>query len=152
MPSLLGPFFDVVERPSPWTENSEEIISYALDNIAKDVQSRVRSRLDVGIDYSSAMRASGIVTRHESGQLIIKHEASSGAEDTVVEDLFSTSMDPPTMSAGKLLFRTIHEKELQRKNQDVIQRSVEDAMGLKFVQHLEDGIRIVKAKHPELVR
>jgi hypothetical protein len=152
MSSILGPFFDIEPMLSVWEVAAQDVIQLALDNVANDVQSRVRSRIDTGIDMRSAVRAQAITVRNEVGQLVIKTDPKKAPpeENTTVNDLFHTSTQPPTMEGGQLIFRRLKENQLRSRNEAAVKSSVEDAMKLSFPEHLNNAIRVVKSENPEI--
>lgn len=152
MGSILGPFIDIEPKDNAW-DHSEDIISYAIDNIAKDVQSRLKSRLDNGADLNAAVRARTVTVRNEEGRLIIKAEQTTDdRENTTIGDLFGTMSPTPYIENNKMIFRQLHESEIAKKNTDIIKYSIEEAVRLNLGRHVEDGIRKVIAENPELLR
>lgn len=152
MGSLLGPFFDIDTLPSVWDVAAEDVIQIAMDNIAKDVQNKVRSRIDTGINTKAAIRARTITVRNESGQLIIKTnpEKDTSANNASVDDLFHSSTKPPTVRGGKLIFRKLEEEQLQRRNVEIVRHSIMESMSLNFSDHLQRAVRQVKSENPEI--
>jgi len=150
--SILGPFFDIDALPTVWDVAANDVMQIAMDNIAKDVQNKVRSRIDTGIDTSAAIRARTITVRNEEGQLIIKTNPEQGIDknNASVHDLFHPSTQPPTVRGGKLIFRKLEEEQLQRRNVEVVRNSVMEAMSLNFSDHLQSAVRKVKSENPEI--
>lgn len=149
----MGNFIEFEEKLSHWDIASDDIINHALDNIAKDVQSRVRSRIDTGLDVSSSMRAQSVMVRNNAGQLVIKtNERSAGPTESSTSDLFRASSATPTMERGQLIFRRIREEQVARQNVAAVESSVKESMGLRFSEYIENGIRIAKSENPDLLK
>lgn len=148
MPSLFGPVINVTESPNAW-DFSNDIIQHALDGVATNLQERLRSRLDSGVSYTSAMRARSITVRNEEGQLIVKEKAPD--QGTQINDLFKTSTAPPTIDGGQMVFRQMQEKEINRRNEQTVKHSFEEIMRLRFSEHIEEGIRRVRSENPSLL-
>jgi hypothetical protein len=150
--SILGPFFNIDMMPSVWDIASEDVVQIAMDNIAKDVQNKVRSRIDTGINAKAAIRARTITVRNEAGQLVIKTNTEKGTstDNESVDDLFYPSTKPPTTKGGKLIFRKLEEDQLQRRNVEIVRNSVMESMSLNFSDHLQRAVRKVKSENPEI--
>lgn len=149
--SIFGPFFRVDEKVSPWEVGSERIMDHALNETAKDLQHRVRSRLDSGVDLRAAIRARTVTVRNEMGDLVIKSADAEGSGDnTTVNDLFQAAMITPSVEGNKVIFRAIREEQLSERNTAAIKGAFTETMGLQFKNNLEDGVRRVIAETPQL--
>lgn len=130
-------------KPSPWDAHSGDIFTHALDNIAKDVEFHLKSRLDSGIDPTQANIARKVTVRNDMGQLVIQEQDQGIVQ---AENLFTPSTRPPSYVDGKLVFRHVSEDEILQRRTQAIKHSVQDAMTLKFKQYLEDGSKKVAAE------
>ncbi|MHC4644921.1 MAG: hypothetical protein ACYTBJ_05435 [Planctomycetota bacterium] len=155
MPSIFGRYFEVVPKASPWDSHGEDILGYAMDNIAKDMQTRLRSRIDTGSDIHAALRARTVTVRASDGRLEIRAQETDDEpqEDTQISDLFHASkQNHPFVENGKMIFRQIREKEISRKNLEAVKSSLEDSLKLNLSRHIEDGVRRVKSENSELLK
>jgi hypothetical protein len=152
MASILGPFLTIEPKANAW-DHSGDITSYVLDNIARDVQSRLKSRLDTGADLHAATRARTVTVRNDSGRLVIKaEETNDDRENTTIDDLFRATSPTPYIENNKLIFRQLKQQEVNRKNLNAVKNSLEEAVKLNLNRHVEDGIRKVVAENPEIRR
>jgi hypothetical protein len=143
---------DITQAESAW-DSSDSVLSYALDGIAKDVQTRIRSRIDTGIGGSSAIRASSVKVRAEDGRLVIKSDPQMDeGEDTSINDLFGTRTPVPYIEDNKLIFRRINEEQTKRRVNNVVVGSVTEALGLSFDKHLRESVSRVVSENPRIRR
>lgn len=153
MASIFGPFFTVTPKPNVFDNFGDEVMGYALDNIARDLKTRLRSRLDTGVDLNAALRASRLKVQHEAGRITINTgDTGDEGEETTVQDLFQPTMEAPTVDSNKLVFRQIRAQELERKNVEVVREGMKEVMNLHFVDHVAEGVKRVSSKHPELLK
>ena len=152
MPSIFGDFITIEPKPSAW-DREKDIESYVIDNIAKDVESRLRSRLDTGADLNAIVRARTVTVRNEEGRLVIKaEETTDDRENTTIDDLFRSTNPTPYIENNKLIFRQLKQQEVDRRNLDAVKNSVEESLRLNLNRHLEDGIQKVIDESPEISR
>lgn len=150
MGSILGPFIDIQAKPSAVDESLREVLDHAYKQVANDVRSKVKARLDTGVDLNAAIKAASTKVEYEAGRIIIRSgEESEEGEETKISDLFQTNMEPPTEDRGKLIFRQIQEKELARKNEETVRDAVKESMILRFSEHFSDGVKRVESVRPE---
>lgn len=152
MGSIFGPFIDIEEKPTAW-QYAEDINSYILDNIAKDVEARLRPRLDSSGNLFSRSKTGPVKVRNESGRLVIQAEgAEEGQENTTLDDLFRSSAQSPYIENNKLIFRELKEQEVSRSNLEAVKNSIEEVLRVSVAEHLEEGIKRVRAENPDLLR
>jgi len=150
MPGVFGKFVTITPKANAW-DDGEKVLTYALDNIAQDVQSRLRSRIDVGIDAKASLRARSITVRNDEGQLVIRSQETDDEEATSVHDLFRSQNTPPYIQGNKLVFRELREDAIAKKNEDAVRHSIEDSIRLNLVRHIDDGIRRTVSENPTLI-
>lgn len=151
MGSIFGPFVNIEEKPFVWDGFSEEIMQYAMDNVARDMQYRLRARLDTGVDLKAATVARTVTVRNEMGELIIKAaDDKTTRENTTIDDLFKVTQTTPSIEANRLIFKRIQEEQVSSRNTAAVKRSVEETVTLNFKTHIEDGIKKVISENPKL--
>lgn len=154
-------------------EHTAEVNDHARQTLARDLQTRLRGRIDPGIGIQGALRAQAVRVSADGDRLVIDQEdqgavlaASSGMVDndngqeaTSVEQLFEQGAGIPaaTQDASgetKLVFRTITLESLlgnQRQNdQDLmVEQTTTEALRSGIVGAFEDASNEVSRRHPE---
>jgi len=148
MPSLFGDFVTIEPKKSPW-DYGEEIETEILNLLSQDMQTRLRSRIDVGIRSASSGSGHSTTVRAEDGRLVIHAEEDSAGGSTI-DDLFRATNESPYIENNKLIFRKIQEEDLEKKNEKAVRRSFEEAVHLNLGRHVENAIRKVRGSKPEL--
>lgn len=148
---MLGRYILVNPKPSAMDNFGQEVMNQAMEDVAKELKGRLRSRLDTGVDLNAALRASNLKVEYTPGRIII-HEGGSEDEkkETKSSDLFQSNMEPPTVDGNKLIFKQIRDHEIQRKNTQAVISSMEEVMALKFPNSFAQSVKRVEADHPEL--
>lgn len=151
MGSILGPFIDVTPKPSALDDSLRGILDYAYGQIANDVKTKVRARIDTGVDLNAAMRAANIKAEYEAGRIIISTGEES-EQETKVDDLFQSNMEPPTVDRNKVIFRQIQAKEIERKNESTVRDATKESILFRFQEHFSEGVERVQSVRPEFVK
>ncbi len=150
MASLFGDFVTVEPKKSPW-DYGGEIEEEILNLLAQDVQTRLRSRLDVGFRSTSSGAGHATTVRAEDGRLVI-HAEEEPQSGTTIDDLFRSTSESPYIENNKLVFRKIREQDVKKKNDKAVRSSFEEAVHLNLGRHVEEAIRKVKGSKPEFNR
>lgn len=165
-------FFDA-KGTSP-LEHAEEVNNHARQTLARDLQTRLRGRIDPGVGLEGALRAQAVRVSADGDRLVIDQEdqagvlaASSGMvagdngeEASSVEQLFELSSGVPSATQDasgetKMVFRTITLDALlgsQRQNdQDLmVEQTTTEALRSGIVGAFEDASEEVARRHPEM--
>lgn len=153
MGSILGPFIDITPKSSVIDDSLREVLDYAYKQIANDIRSKVKARIDTGVDLNAAIKASNTKVEYEAGRIVISSgEESEEGEETKISDLFQTNMEPPTADRSKLIFRQIQAKEVERKNENLVRDAVKESMLLRFSDHFSEGVDRVQSVRPEILK
>ena len=155
--------------PAPMAalENEEEVSELAMGTLAKEVQQRLRSTLDPGINLQSAVRAQSVRVTAEGDQLVIDQEdqadvlggapkeaeeEGSDLEVTNVEQLFEMGSGVPKVVNGKLTYRTVSTETLfgdqKRQEQErVVEQTTVDVLRTGLVDAYEDAIGTITRRN-----
>jgi len=149
MPSLFGDFVTVEPKRSPW-DYGDDVEEEIMNLLAQDMQTRLRSRIDVGIRSASPGSGHKTTVRAEDGRLVIHADGDDSSSGTTIDDLFRSSNESPYIENNKLVFRKIEESDLIKKNENSVKSSFEDAVHLNLGRHVEDAIKKIRSTKPEL--
>lgn len=150
MGSILGPFVEIAPKSSAIDSSLRDVLDHAYKQVANDVGLKIKSRLDTGVDLNAAIRAASTKVEYESGRIIIRSgEESEEGEETKISDLFQSNMEPPTADRGKLIFKQIQAKELERRNEETVRDAIKESMTLKFSEYFSESVKTVQSLHPE---
>ncbi len=159
----------MIEPTAMSLDRLDEVDEIARDRIASRMQLRLRSIIDPGVDLQEAVRAQGVrvdakgdefSVHHEDQAQIIKPATESGGgggsdpnEVTNVEQLFEMSSGVPSMSNGKLVYRTISPSVLfgaqkQAAREQLIDQTVETAIRDELVDSFDEALQEVGRRHP----
>lgn len=160
-------------KGSPALEHSDEVNTQARETLARDLQTRLRGRIDPGISSKAALRAQAIRVQAEGDRLVIDQEdqgavlaASSdmadtgdGQEATSIEDLFKLNSGVPDAVQGpdgetRLIFRTITLESLlgtQRANERdlLVEQTTTETLRAGIVGAIEEAVADAGRRHPE---
>lgn len=151
---------------------SDEIDQLAKTKLSEAIQSKVRARVDPGIDLRSAGRAQAVRSYASDGRIVIDEqdqgEVLTGstkeptppgtAEADSVEDLYSMSSGIPEVIAdpdgtSRISFRTIRASALfgekQIEQDESVQGIVTETLQMGIVDAVEEATADVLRRFPE---
>lgn len=159
--------------PMALDQRSEEIDQEAKSSLANQIQSRVRGRVDPGIDLKSARRAQKIRVKENDGNIIIDEEDQSSvlnggaapqrdiSETRAggIADLFSMSSGVPEIArapdgSNRMVFREIAAEQLfaqqgQDEQDRVVEETVTETVRMGIVSAFDDATKKVEQRYPE---
>lgn len=162
-------------EPAPMAldQRVQEIDQEAKSILAEEIQTRVRGRVDPGIDLKSARRAQKIRVRAANGEIIIDEEDQdavlrggmapqrdiSETRAGGVADLFTMSSGVPESvrapdGSNKLVFRSISAEQLfaqqgQDEQNRVVQETVTETVRMGIVDAVEKATSEAEKRYPE---
>jgi hypothetical protein len=151
-----------------------EIDEEAKTGLAAEIQTRVRGRIDPGIDLKSARRAQKVRVKAEGGNIVIDEmdqdavlrqqgnqpqrdisEARAGG----VADLFTMSSGVPEAvrapdGSNRMVFRSVHAEQLfgqqeQDEQNRVVEQTVTETVRAGIVNAFEKATGEVERRYPE---
>lgn len=156
--------------PAPLSalDRFDEVDAAARERLAKDLQTRLRSTIDPGVNLKSAMRAQAVRVASEGDRLVIdSHDQAEvlGAsadmvdddqddnEVTNVEQLFELGSGVPTVVDGKLTYRTISPEALfgNLKSADtsrVVEQTTTETLRMGIADAFDEASRDVSNRNP----
>jgi hypothetical protein len=150
-----------------------EIDTEAKEKLASEIQTRIRGRVDPGIDLKSARRAQRVRAMEKGGSIVIdEHDQDavlrggmapqrdiSQARAGSVADLFTMGTGVPQVEEApdgtrRMVFRTIDENQLfaaqEQKEQDrAVQETVTETLRMGIVDAVEEAAAAVERRYPE---
>ncbi len=150
----------------------DEVDAEARTILAGNLQTRLRGRIDPGIDVAAALRAQAVRVTSEGDRMVIDSEdqgavlaASSemvagelGDEAGSVEELFAPGSGVPSAAQGadgetKLTFRTISLAALfgeqkQQEQDRVVEQTTTDVLRNGVVDAYDQATATVNRRHP----
>ena len=163
--------FETNEKGS---DRTEEMDSIAQRDLAKEIQTRLRSQADPGIDLKSARKAQSIRVRAEGGQIIVDEDdqgkiLTGGQEQdendaeppaSNLEDLFRPGSGVPEMvsrpdGSTQLVFRSIKAADLfgqqiESRKTEMVERTVSDVFRTRLVESFDEASNELGRLYPEL--
>jgi hypothetical protein len=160
-------------KGSPALEHSREVDAQARETLARDLQTRLRGRIDPGISAAAAVRAQAIRVQSEGDRLVIDQEdqgavlaasagmvaGDNGQEASSIEQLFELSSGIPSAvqeqdGGTRLIFRTITLESLlgdQRVNERdlLVEQTTTETLRSGIVGAIEEAVTDVARRHPE---
>jgi hypothetical protein len=145
-------------------DNEGEVEQVAMDTLAKELQMRLRTTIDPGINLRSAVRAQSIRVSAEGDRLVIdqedqadilgdaSEEKAGGDNDvTNVEQLFEMGSGVPTIVNGRLTYRTVTAEALfgdQKKldQERVVEQAAADVIRNRTVDAFDEAMGTVARK------
>lgn len=143
---LLGPFVATL-APEPWEREQQDLHTRITEIIGKDLQSRLRSRLDHGLYGSSALRAQATTVRSDAGRLEI-HTKAREQQTSTVASLFQTNLEPPSIKKGRLVFKQIEMQDLKKQRSKIIKQTLKESVEMTFIQALTDTSKQIGYEKP----
>lgn len=150
-----------------------DIDEEAKADLAAQIQTRLRGRIDPGIDLKSARRAQSVRATAKGGQIIIdEHDQASvlrgGMEPQRdisqvkaggAADLFQMSSGIPQIELGhdgarRMVFRTIaaedvFAKQEQKEQERTVEQTVTETVRDELVNSFQDAAKNLERQHPE---
>lgn len=166
-------WINIESSPMALDNRLSEIDEEAKNVLAGEIQTRVRGRVDPGIDLKSARRAQKIRAQASGGQIIIDEEdqaavlrGGSAPQRDISEaraggmaDLFTMSSGVPDMAraqdgSNQMVFRTIAAKDLFAKQEQdeqnrVVQNTVTDTIRSGIVDAFDEATKKIEQRYPE---
>lgn len=163
----------VDSSPMALDQRSTEIDQEAKTTLANQIQSRVRGRVDPGIDLKSARRAQKIRVQAKDGSIVIDEEDQSAvlsggtapqrdiSETRAggIADLFSMSSGVPEVTrapdgSNRMVFREIAAEQLfaqqgQDEQNRVVEETVTETVRMGIVGAFDDATKKVEQRYPE---
>lgn len=146
----------VVPELHPLTHRGEEVERQVLEELGLTLETRLRGRIDHGVDLRSGTRAQAVRVAAEGNRLVIDegddHGIVAGGDQPTLESLFSTSKAAPTaLEDGRVAFRVLDEAELfgaENANDELVDRVAEEVVREQLVDAVERAARKVALEHP----
>jgi len=154
----------ITPASSPAERHPDEVNERVQQKVAKELEQRLRGRLDNGISDSSARRARSVRSAAEGGRIVIDQgdDPASGTTDEDegrsthardLDDLFSLGSGIPSVGDGGVAsFRTIDASALfgrtQQEQDEMVNHTVQEVLQLELVDMLDGAIREVDDAHP----
>jgi hypothetical protein len=156
-------------------EYFDEVDKVAKEDLARQIQTKLRGRIDRGTTRKEAQRAQSIQAKESDGDIVIdeKDQAEVLGEDAApipepeakeeqgIDDLFSPGTGVPSVVTGRdgsqqAAFRVIEEKDLfggsQRALDQTVEQTVTDVVQIGMLDAFEDAAKSVELQHPEIRR
>lgn len=163
------------EPAGPGAEtHGEEIDSLAKAKLASEIQTKVRARIDPGIDLRNASRAQAVRSYADEGNIVIDEKdqaelitgeaedagpaGTSTTEASTMDDLYSLGSGIPEIIADpdgttRISFRTIKASSLfgdrQADQDDTVQSIVTDTLQMGIVDAIDEATSDVNRRYPE---
>jgi hypothetical protein len=168
----LGEGLTITPGTSVGIDRRDEVTENARQRLARDVQLRLRGRVDFGLEPRAAQRAQAIRVTSEGNRLVIDESdqaavlgAAAGtlreSDPSAVanmDELFKQGSGVPRMSTGKdgkprLVFRSIAARDLfegqrQRETDSSVEQTVTDTLRTGIVDAYEGAFAEVERLHP----
>ena len=152
----------LVLEPHPLTHRQGEVEQAIRGDLARALETRLRGRVDQGIDLRSAERAQAVRVRSEGNRLVIDEGADHGVvraraphaqeNRTQLDDLYHTSLAPPeVIEDGRVVFRTIAEEDLfgaHAWQDEIVDRTAQDVVMTELVDAFDRASKKVALEHP----
>lgn len=147
----------------------DEVDAIARENLAKELQTRLRTTIDPGISLRAAQRAQAVRVASEGNRLVIDSEDQAevlGASSETVEEpsdpnivtnvdqLFELSSGVPSIVDGKLVYRMISPSALLGKQQQenerdrIIEQTTTETLRINIADAFDDATRDVRNRNP----
>ncbi len=152
----------LVLESHPLTHRRDEVERAVGEDLARSLETRLRGRIDQGIDLRSAERAQAMRVRSEGNRLVIDEGNDHGiargraaepqAKRTQLDDLYHTSMAAPeALEDGRVAFRAIAEEDLfgsQAWQDEIVDRTAQDVLTAELVDAFDRATKKVALEHP----
>ena len=152
----------VVPQPNPLTHRADEVEREVNSELAGSLETRLRGRIDHGVELRAAERAQAIRVAAEGNRLVIDEgedhgvtpapARSSGQNRTKLDDLFHTSMAvPEVLDDGSVAFRVIGEDDLlgaQERQDETVDHAAQEVLNERLVEIFERAVKKVDLEHP----
>lgn len=158
-------------KPQASVDRWDEVDAAAREKLARDLQTRLRGRLDPGIGAAAAQRAQAVRVQSEGDRLVIDQAdqgdvlgassemvAAVGEEVKSVDQLFELGSGVPSAVQGpggetKMVFRTVSLETLfgeqKQDEQDlVVEQTTTDVLRGGIVDAYEEAMNDVARRHP----
>ncbi len=156
-------------KPMAAFDHVAELEKLVHDRISTELQHRVRSQLDPGLDPKRAMEIGSLKVTPEGSTYVIhtddSQKAIAFAESSVkpqraeteaksVDSLFEMSSGVPAVQDGKLVYKTVTLETLfgeqkQREQDEQLSHIVEDTLRTQLPDAYEDAFKKMATKYPE---
>lgn len=146
----------VVPEPHPLTHRSDEVEREVMTSLAETLETRLRGRIDHGLDLRSGARAEAVRVVAEGNRLVIddgddRGVAADGGKPTL-EALFATSGSAPVaLEDGRVAFRVLDEDQLfgaEPANDELVDHVAEEVVREQLVDAVERASQKVALEHP----
>jgi hypothetical protein len=148
--------------PTAIDGRQEEVEERVRSKLAAQIQERLRTRLDPGIDLRSAKRAQAVRSVADGNRIVITGDdedakETSSIEANSVDDLFKLSSGVPEVytdefGTTQMVFRSIKMSSLLEVTQDdqdkTVDQIVTDVLQLGMVDAIEDAMKDVESTYP----
>jgi hypothetical protein len=147
----------VVPEAHPLTRRTEEVEREVMSTLGEALETRLRGRVNHGVDLRSGARAQAIRVSGEGNRLVIDEAADHGiagarGKPTTLEDLFHTSMAAPTvLEDGRVALRTLDEGDLfgaQAWQDELVDHTAQEVVHEQLVDAFERAVKKVALEHP----
>jgi hypothetical protein len=162
--------------PVAQVEHFDDVERSAKEDLAKQIQTRLRNTLDRGTSRQGARRAQSVQATVDGEDIVVNEKdqaevlgenpaeldrGEGGEENTSVDSLFSPGTGVPTIvkardGSQQAAFRVIKEQDLFGGSQTALDQTVEqtvtDIVQMGMLEAFEDATRTVESQHPELKR
>lgn len=136
-----------------------EIDKATRADLAEQIQTRVRSNIDPGVDLRGTKKVHAVRAKEDAGRIVIsdeggKNEAAKEDGEGGIEDLFNMGSGVPEFIGGRMVFRTIKDDKLwTRKSQDEqdqsVRHTVEDTLRMGIVDANTKAVKDVENRYPQ---
>ncbi len=147
----------VVPEAHPLSHRAEEVEREVMTTMAETVETRLRGRIDRGVDVRSGVRPSVVRVAAEGNRLVIDesedHGVSGGRRRAhTLDDLFHTSTAVPiVLEDGRVAMRVLGEDALfgaQAGQDDLVDHTAQEVVREQLVEAFERAVRKVALEHP----
>jgi len=136
-----------------------EVDKAAKNELAEQIQTKVRNQINPGIDIRSAKKVHSVRASEEGGRIVITDkpgpmDAPKDSGPGGIEDLFSMGSGIPQVRQGKMEFRTIQDDQLwTRQSQDEqdqsVRQTVTDTVRMGIVDAHTKAVKDVENRYPQ---
>lgn len=169
----FGDLIYITPAPMAIDRRQAEVEELAKIELAGDIQTRLRGRIDPGIDLMSARRAQSVRVAARGGSIVIDENDQAAVlrggarpqqprvrpQAEGIEDLFTASSGVPAATRGpdgstRLVFRTISAGALfgqqrQVEQDGMVEATVTEALHAGIVDAFENATSEVERRYPE---
>lgn len=149
--SDISSYFEFSLGKNPWAERIEEVAALANEKLGVQLERRLRSEVDLGLDSRLAVKAQSIRVKAEGDRLVVdtrgQDEVLGGEQkedrpDTM-EDLFRMSDGVPNVDEmGRIYYKKVTFSSLFQEQQEKLQKQNIEQISTSTAQlHMPQAIK-----------